>query len=86
MSNAVQWEVLTVAYSYLMYSCLNTTDKQLFREIDIQSPAKVLGVFRCIFEAQSVWSATHVAMLLNQKVDLSQTHLSLGDCFALGYM
>ena len=81
-------EAVCSTFGQLVCGCngLNATDKQLFREIEMQSPAKVLGVFRCIFEAQSVCFATHVAMLLDRKVDFSQTHLSLADCFALGYV
>ena len=81
-------EAACSTFGQLVCGCngLNTADKQLFMEFEMQSPAKVLGVFRCIFEAQSACSATHIAMLLNRKVNFSQTHLSPGDCFALGYV
>ena len=77
-------------FGQLVCGCngLNSTDKQLelFKDLDMQSPAIVFGVFRCIFEAQSVSSAKHVAMLLNRKINFRQIHLSPGDCFALSYV
>ena len=77
-------------FGQLVCGCngLNSTDKQLqlFKDFDIHNPAIVLGVFRCIFEAQSVSSAKHVAMLLNRKINFRQIHLSPGDCFALNYV
>lgn len=81
-------EADSTTFSRVLYGCkgLNAAGEVLFDNIDPQNPERVLSVMQCIFEAQSTRFATRFASLLHHRIDFSQTHLSLGDCFALVYM